>query len=635
MKIMMISAVISLIVNGTPVEFNADTGMPFINEAGRTMMPVRACLDAVGCSVEWEQETRTVITQKGNVTVNIPVGENEAVLLNGRTYLPLRALLSAYGYAVDWDAATRTVYATELTAQNINGGTTGIFQRKQLPFAGFDGVIIEGKAAQPVYITIKDDEVNFHDATPIMGKSTVEVDEYIKANHKDVSKGIMSIGIGGEKRVAYACVQVDGRSFGRGGGGAVMGDKNLKAVAIRGTGKIKLNNEAALKEYIIANVKPCKDSKPNHTKFGTAQYTEVINNLGCYSVKNFQTGVLENAESIYATALVSKYKVGNGACYRCPVACGQVCEVKDGPFKGAKSDPEFETIGAFGGQCCVLDMAAIIAANQICDEVGIDTMQAGTMIAFAMELNQRGLLKSEDADGLDLSWGNGKTVVALLHKIANREGLGDLLAKSMFEIAREHPEMEKYLMHVKGMAYAAYEPRGFYGMGLAYGTSARGACHNVGGWTIRDELTSGKFDRFAVKGKGKMVKDIQDTRGYVDCLGICTVVRSSMGFSDNPSGKVLEWVTGVDFTPELMGIGERVYSLERLIYKREGITRKDDYLPERTMTEKLPEGMAKDRVLTKEMYDSMLDEYYGLRDWDANGHPTGEGIKRLGLSALV
>ena len=257
------------------------------------------------------------------------------------------------------------------------------------------------------------------------------------------------------------------------------------------------------------------------------------------------------------------------------------------------------------------------------------------MIAFAIELNQRGLLKEEDKDGLDLSWGNGETVVKLIYKIANREGLGDFLAKSPYEIAEEFPEYAKYLMHVKGMAYAAYEPRGFYGMGLAYGTSARGACHNVGGWTIRDELMSGKFDRFAVVGKGKMVKDIQDTRGYVDCLGICTVVRSAMGFSDNPSGKVLEWVTGLDFTPQLMGIGERVYSLERLIYKREGVTRKDDYLPERTMTEKLPSGMAKGKVLTREMYDVMLDEYYALRDWDADGNPTQEGIERLGVSRLI
>jgi len=525
--------------------------------------------------------------------------------------------------------ATKSPLSNRYICSNSSG-----YLGPNLKCSGYDGIIVEGKSPKPVYITINDSKFDFHDATPIMGKTTAYVNEYMKEHH-DIDRGVMSIGIGGENRVSYACIQVEDRSFGRGGGGAVMGDKNLKAIAVKGSGNVKLHNEQALKEYISANVKACRDSKPDHTRLGTAQYTEVINNLGCYSVANFQTAVLENAESIYATEMVKNFKVKNAACYRCPVACAQVCEVKEGPFKGARSDPEFETIGAFGGQCCVLDFAAIIAANQDCDLLGIDTMQAGTMIAFAMELNQRGLLKDEELDGLDLSWGNGETVVALIHKIANREGIGDLLAKAPYEIANEHPEYAKYMMHVKGMSYAAYDPRGFYGMGLAYGTSARGACHNVGGWTIRDELTSGKFDRFAVVGKGKMVKDIQDTRAYIDSLGICTVVRSSMGFSDNPSGKILEYVTGVDFTPELMEIGERIYTFERMISAREGITRNDDYLPDRTMTEKLPTGMAKGKVITKEMYDTMLDEYYTLRDWDADGIPTEKGIERLSLTELI
>jgi len=520
-----------------------------------------------------------------------------------------------------------------LSDKYICSNSSGYFG-PYLKGAGYDGIIIEGKSSKPVYITIDDDSISFHDAGHIMGKTTFEVIDYMEQTH-DIKRGVMSIGPAGENRVSYSCIQVEDRSFGRGGSGAVMGDKNLKAMAVKTNNKVKLHNEKALREYMTANVKACKEGKPTHTSHGTAQYTEVINDLGCYSVANFQTAVLEDASSIYATEMVKNYKTGNAACYRCPVACAQVCEVKEGPFKGAISDPEFETIGAFGGQCCVLDFAAIIKANQDCDAFGIDTMQAGTMIAFAMELNQRGLLNDKQLNGLDLSWGNGDTVIKLLKMISYREGLGDLLAKSPYEIAAEYPDYAKYLMHVKGMSYAAYEPRGFYGMGLAYGTSARGACHNVGGWTIRDELTSGKFDRFAIVGKGKMVKDIQDTRAYVDSLGICTVVRSSMGFTDNPSGNILEYVTGVDFTPELMDIGERVYSLERMIYAREGITRKDDYLPDRTMTEKLPKGMAEGSVLTKEMYDEMLEEYYDLRDWDTNGIPTDKGISRLALTELL
>ncbi len=550
--------------------------------------------------------------------------ENKIIFMNG----PLTGMPVYSG--TKFQLATKS----PLTEKYICSNSSGYFG-PQLRRAGYDGIILEGKAKNPTYITIKDDSVEFHDASGIMGKTTLEVDEYIKTTLDDKQYGVMSIGIGGEKLVSYACIQVDTRSFGRGGAGAVMGSKNVKCIAARGTGQLKMHDEQALKQYISANMKACRDGKANHTKYGTAQYTEVLNDLGCYSVKNFQTAVLENAESIYAEELVNKYKVKNVACFRCPVACAQFCEVKDGPFKGAKSDPEYETIGAFGGQCAVLDMAAIIAANEACDELGIDTMQTGTMIAFAMELYERGILTKEDTGGLELNFGNGEAMVALVKMIANRQGLGDMLAKSFYEIQRERPELAKYMMHVKGMAYAAYEPRGFYGMGLSYGTSSRGACHNVGGWTIRDELTSGKFDRFALEGKGKMVKDIQDTRAYVDSLGICTVVRSAMGFSDQPKDKVLEYVTGYDFSPEFMDIGERIYTLERAILQREGVSRKDDYLAERTMTEKLPSGMAKGKVLTKEMYDIMLDEYYKLRLWDENGNPTQTAFEKQKLSTLV
>jgi aldehyde:ferredoxin oxidoreductase len=550
--------------------------------------------------------------------------QNKIIIINGPlTGMPVYA-------GTKFQLATKS----PLTGKYLCSNSSGFFG-PQLRRAGYDGIIIEGHAENPTYITIEDDTVRFHDAEKIMGYKTSETDEYIKTTHTDRQYGVMSIGVGGEKLVTYACIQVDTRSFGRGGAGAVMGSKNLKCIATRGTGKLKMHDGEALKNYISANLKSCKEGKANHTKYGTAQYTEVINDLGCYSVKNFQTAVLDNAESIYAEEMVNKYKVKNTACFRCPIACAQVCEVKEGPFKGAKSDPEYETIGAFGGQCGVLDMAAIIAANEACDELGIDTMQTGTMIAFAMELYERGLLTKEDTGGLELHFGNGEAMVELVRKIGNREGIGDFLAKSFFEIEKERPELSHYMMHVKGMAYAAYEPRGFFGMGLAYGTSARGACHNVGGWTIRDELTSGKFDRFDLVGKGKMVKDIQDTRAYVDSLGICTVVRSGMGFSDQPKDKVLEYVTGYDFTPDLMAIGERIYTLERINMQREGVSRKDDYLAERTMTEKLPSGMAKDKVLTREMYDIMLDEYYELRHWDKDGLPTPEGIEKLGLRSLV
>jgi len=205
----------------------------------------------------------------------------------------------------------------------------------------------------------------------------------------------------------------------------------------------------------------------------------------------------------------------------------------------------------------------------------------------------------------------------------------------MAGVAREHPEWRPYILAVKGMPFAAYDPRGFYGNALTYGTSNRGACHNVGGWTIRAELQSGQYDRFALKGKGALVKSIQDNRAYVDSLGLCTVVRGSMNFSAEPGGDVMTAVTGYDFTPLLLEIGTRIYTLERLILSREGIRRKDDMMPERVFKEAVPSGPIKGRVLTEEMYAEMLDEYYDERGWNRDGVPSGTTIAGLGLSDIV
>jgi aldehyde:ferredoxin oxidoreductase len=319
----------------------------------------------------------------------------------------------------------------------------------------------------------------------------------------------------------------------------------------------------------------------------------------------------------------------------CPVACGKVCTVKEGPYKGAQARTEYETVALLGPDCGVDDFGAIVKGNEVCDELGIDTMSGGNAVALTMELYERGLITKEDTDGIEARFGSGDALIGILRLIAERKGIGDLLAEGMSGVLSAHPEWSPYIMQVKGLPFAAYDPRGFYGNALTYGTSSRGACHNVGGWTIRAELTSGQYDRYALKGKGLLVKTIQDNRAYVDSLGICTVVRGSMNFSDNPKGGVMEAVTGYDFTPELLAIGERIYTLERLILNREGIRRKDDMMPERIMKEAVPSGPIKGQRLTPEMYNEMLDEYYEARGWDKEGVPTEETIEKLGLKEMI
>jgi aldehyde:ferredoxin oxidoreductase len=500
-----------------------------------------------------------------------------------------------------------------------------------LKFAGYDGLILEGKSLSPVSIIIGDEGVKLQDASHLWGRLTTEVDEYFKGALEGKRIGVMSVGPAAERGVRIACIQVDGRSFGRGGAGAVMAAKNVKAIVSYGKKEIPLANPEALKKIIPEATKKARQSRNVHTTHGTAQYTEVINELGCYPTRNFQSAVFDGIETISSVYMKENYFVRNRACFRCPIGCAQICEVKEGLFKGAQSDPEYETIGAFGGQCGVSDFGAIIAANQICDEEGIDTMTAGTLIAFSMECFERGLISKEETQGLDLRFGNAEAMVEMVRRIVKREGLGNLLADGFSQIKKNRPELSYYMMHVKGMAFAHYEPRGFHGIGLGFGTSSRGACHNVGGWTIRDELITKGYDRFATKGKGHLIQTLQDNRAYIDSLGICTVVRGALGFTDKPTGKILEFVTGYDFTPELMTIGNRIYTLERLILNREGITRKDDLLPRRITEEALPEGMAKGRVISAAMYNEMLDEYYQVRGWEGDGVPKKETLSALGI----
>jgi aldehyde:ferredoxin oxidoreductase len=505
----------------------------------------------------------------------------------------------------------------------------------QLKMCGFDGLVIEGSAADWSFLMIRDQKVTFGDARSWRGLANDKSQEKLHEAADDKYAGTMSIGPAGENLVRISYIDVDSRAFGRGGPGAVFGSKKLKGIAVRGSGKIPVADKNKVEEIRKAAILNLRESRANHTKFGTPQYIEVINELGCLPTRNFQTTYFEGGQKVDAHIMYDQYLEKNYACFMCPVACGKVNIVKEGPFAGARARTEFESIGLLGPNCGVDDFGAIVKANQVCDELGIDTMSAGNGVALTMELFERGLITKEDTEGIEARFGNGEALIQIIRLIAERRGIGNLLAEGMTRVGRTHPEWRPYILAVKGMPLAAYDPRGFYGNGLTYGTSNRGACHNVGGWTIRHELLSDQYDRFALEGKGELVKTIQDNRAYVDSLGICTVVRGSMSFSDSPKGEVMSAVTGYDFTPELLEIGSRIYTLERLILNREGIRRKDDLLPERIFKEAVPSGPIKGRTLTQEMYEIMLDEYYNRRGWDRDGVPTEDTIQKLGLEELL
>ncbi len=505
----------------------------------------------------------------------------------------------------------------------------------QLKQAGFDGMIIEGRASDWTYLTIKDGKVEFGDARAWKGMTSTGALEALRKAFGESRCGAMTIGPAGENLVRLSYINVDNRAFGRGGPGAVMGSKKLKGIAVKGTGEITLADVARVAEIRKAAVIDLKTSRANHTRYGTPQYIEPLNTLGCLPTRNFQTAFFEECDKVDAHAMRDTYFEKNYACYRCTVACGKMCLVREGPYKGARARTEFETVGLLGPNCGISDFGAIVKANQLCDELGLDTMSAGNAVALTMELYEKGMIAKTDTCGIDARFGSPEALFGIIELIAARKGIGDLLAEGMYGVKRAKPEWKRFILDVKGMPFAAYDPRGFTGNGLTNGTSNRGACHNVGGWTIRAELQSGKYDRYALEGKGALVKSAQDSRAYVDSIGMCTVVRGAFGFSEKPTGDVLEAVTGHPFTPQLMTIAERIYSMERMILNREGIRRRDDLLPERITTEAIPSGPTKGRILTAEMYDVMLKDYYGLRGWDADGVVTEETKTRLGLAELL
>ncbi|GAW29227.1 aldehyde ferredoxin oxidoreductase family protein [Carboxydocella sp. ULO1] len=509
----------------------------------------------------------------------------------------------------------------------IASSNSGGFWGAELKFAGYDMVIVEGKAAQPVYIYIKDDQVEIRPADKYWGKLVSETTDGLLAEAGDDKARVLTIGPAGERLSPIAAVMNDRyRAAGRSGVGAVMGSKNLKAIVVRGSGKVEVAQPDRFKEVVSGLLKKIRENGVTGQglpAYGTAVLVNIINESGILPTNNFQEAYFPAADEISGETLAEKYLKKKDPCYRCPIACGRYCEV-DGEEGGG---PEYETIWAYGSDCGVSDLKAVIKANNLCNEYGLDTISAGATIAAAMELYQRGIIKPEEVDGPELKWGSGEAIVEWTRKMGAGEGLGAKLALGSARLceAYGHPELA---MAVKKQELPAYDPRGVQGHGLQYATSNRGGCH-VRGYMISPEILGlpEKLDRFSLEGKAEWVKVFQDLTAVIDSLGLCLFTSFALGAQDYAD--LYNAATGENLTAEqLLACGERIWNNERLFNLQEGYTAQDDTLPRRLLEEPIPDGPSKGSV---HRLAELLPVYYQVRGWDENGVPTAARRQELGL----
>jgi len=555
---------------------------------------------------------------------------------------PDNLLVMATGPLTGTGAPTGARYMV-MTKSPLTGAITcsnsgGVFPT-ELKRSGYDAIIFSGRSEKLVYLWIDQEKAELRTAVHLWGKDTHETTDLL-LTETNAKARVACIGPAGEQKVLFAAIMNDKhRAAGRSGVGAVMGSKNLKAVVVKGKGRIPLADPERFKAFnkeILDIFKQGSEKTPlGLTVNGTAGVVVATQNFGVLPTKNWQRGTFDSWEKIQGEELTRRFLVKNSACYGCPIGCGRKTEVDLPGFAGEGEGPEYETIYAMGSNCMVDNLAAITKANYICNEMGMDTITMGATIACAMELVDRGYL-SEEEIGRSLKWGDAEALVELTRMTGNREGFGNLLAEGSYRLADRfgHPELAPVS---KKQEFPGYEPRGAQAMGLAYATSPIGGSHMRGDPAYFELFgVPESMDPHQWEGKAKVTKAYQDLSAIIDSAGLCIffAVRNlaSKDLGVVPVG-ILEYLnaaTGAGYTlEELKQAGERVINAERMLLVRAGFTAKDDSLPRRLTEEPSPTGPAKGMVCH---LPEMLEEYYQVQGWTEDGVPGEEILNRLGLA---
>lgn len=527
--------------------------------------------------------------------------------------------LTATGYQTSNRFSVTTKSPLTGTVLDANSGG---FWGMQFKKTGYDALIARGRAEKPVWMEIKNGAVSFHEASELWGMRVFEVTKRLGQDNN--KRNVLCIGPAGENLSRIAAIMNDReRALARGGPGAVMGSKNLKAIVVEGTERPEVVDKDRFK-FMLYETRKLLAASPLTSQalpeFGTVVMMNIVNTVGALPTRNHQQTQFEGAEAISGETLTEKYLVRNASCWACPIGCTRISKTDTVEGEG----PEFETTWAFGAQCGVDDLAAIIEANSLCNDLGLDTISAGSTIACAMELSEKGYLDS------DLRFGRADLLARCVEDMAYRRDLGDDLAEGSLRLATKygHPELS---MSSKGLEMPAYDPRGMQGQGLLYATSNRGGCHMRGNMLGLEVLGLPKLiDRFQVQGKSSFVILHQNSSAAIDSLVVCKF--TNLGVADEYFARVLSAVTGIPYaTGDMIKAGERIWNLERLYNLREGFTREHDTLPPRLLTEAPTDGPSKGWVSHLE---PMLKEYYRTRGWDENGVPTQKKLQELGLAEL-
>ena len=520
-----------------------------------------------------------------------------------------------------------------LTGTVFDSNAGGAFG-PELKKAGFDMVVLEGQSPKPVYLWIHDGEAELLPAGSLWGSTVDVAEEALKRKHGGNVKTCI-IGPAGENLVRMASIMVDGhRALGRGGLGAVMGSKRLKAVVVAGSGRPPqpanphaFHEEVKLVTEVLRRNPVTGDTLP---RYGTPLLVTPVNKAGIFPVRNFQSGYLEEAESLSGEQLAKTLLARRYACYGCPIGCGRISRLPDGRLTGG---PEYETIWALGPNCGLIDLEAITLLNDLCNRYGLDTISMGGTLAYTIEAFQKGLIGEKETGGLKLKWGDLETLQILIEQTAYRKGFGRLLAEGTARLA-ERFGGEDFAIHVKGLELPAYDPRGAKGTALAYATSNRGGCHLRAYIVMSEVLSSPRYlNPLKVEGKAELVKKLQDVFAMLDSLVMCKftgfALFQTLDYEPAFYAKLLTTATGFYFDEEeFRRAGERIYNLERLFNVREGLDYRWDRLPARFLETPLPDGPAKGETLQLE---PLLQEYYRIRGWDFSGRPTDAKLMELGI----